>query len=322
MRQLFLGVDAGGTKTTAVIATSDGEVLTYGVGGPANILEDGEDKVRRSLKKAVSDVLKAYDEVNFSVFGLPVIGEVKGIEDTLSNIIKEELNIKPDLLVNDVVVGWAGGTGCNDGIHVVAGTGTIAYGRKGETSVRIGGWGSLADDEGSAYYIGIETMRECFQQSDGRKPRTQLIELVFDSLELSDIFDLCMWVNTLEENERRNKIAGIAPITLKAALRGDRSASEILGKSGAEIARLAITGVKRLHLDDPLITYSGGVLLNNEIVRASFEKEIEKVISSARIRKPLLSPALGAILLCFEQKGIPIDDVLINTLKKVDKYDI
>lgn len=322
MKRLFLGVDAGGTKTTAVMATADGEVLRHGIGGPANILEDGEEKVRRSLKEAVSVVLKRYDKVDFSVFGLPVIGEVKGIEDTLSNIISEELNIKPDLLVNDVIVGWAGGTGCRDGMHVVAGTGTIAYGRKGETSVRIGGWGSLADDEGSAYYIGIETIRECFQQSDGRKPQTQLVELVLDSLDLNDIFDLCKWINTLGENERRNRIAAIAPITLKSALKGDRSASEILKRSGAELAKLVITGVKKLHLEDPLITYSGGVLLNNEIVKVSFESEIEKVIPSARIRQALLSPALGAILLCFEQKGIPIDDVLINTLKKVDEYDI
>ena len=322
MKRLFLGVDAGGTKTTAIIVTADGEVLRHSVGGPANILEDGEETVRRSLRKAVSDVLKAYDKVDFSVFGLPVIGEVKRIEDTLSNIISEELNIKPDLLVNDVVVGWAGGTGCKDGVHVVAGTGTIAYGRKGSTSVRVGGWGSLADDEGSAYYIGIETIRECFRQSDGRKPRTQLIEFVFDSFGLGDIFELCMWVNTLAENERRNKIAAIAPVTLKSALKGDRSAFEILEKSGVEIAKLAITGAKRLHLDDPLITYSGGVLLNNEIVRMSFEKEIEKVIPSARIRQPLLSPVLGAILLCFEQNGIPIDANLLNTLKRKDKYDI
>ena len=54
---------------------------------------------------------------------------------------------------NDMVCAWAGSLGGEDGINIVAGTGSIGYGERAGASARAGGWGEVFGDEGSAYWI-------------------------------------------------------------------------------------------------------------------------------------------------------------------------
>ncbi|HBT51315.1 MAG TPA: ATPase, partial [Petrotoga sp.] len=154
---LFLGVDGGGTKTIAALVDENGNLIGLGFSGPCNILENGEEVVRKNLREAVApfkETLRKHKEQVFSCFGLPAVGEFRNSQEIMGNILKQELVIEPNIVVNDVVVGWAAGTLTRDGVHVVAGTGAIIYGRKGNQEVRVSGWGSLIGDEGSAYDIG------------------------------------------------------------------------------------------------------------------------------------------------------------------------
>ena len=77
-------------------------------------------------------------------------------------------------IVNDSVVGWAGSLGLSSGINLVAGTGSIAYGRNdaGEEA-RAGGWDERFSDEGSCYWLGMKSL-ELFQKKamEGGKRRS------------------------------------------------------------------------------------------------------------------------------------------------------
>lgn len=309
----FLGVDGGGTKTQAVLVSEKGEILGYGRGGPSNLLENGEDVVRASLRSAISRLLKSIktDEV-VSCFGLPAVGEAEELEETLSNLIHSELGIRADLIVNDVVVGWAAGTLCENGIHVVAGTGLIVYGRFEGRETRVSGWGSIIGDEGSAYYIGLETIREVTKQLDGRKSPTVLKELFFRRLGFKNQSDLIKWV--YGEGDRRSKIASVAPMAHEAATLGDPSATKILENAAREIFISVKTAVEKLGMCQPLISYSGSVLEKNEFVFSIFQQLLRKEYANAEIRRAPLPPCLGAVLLARRRVSTSNHKVFVERL--------
>ena len=92
---------------------------------------------------------------------------------------------------NDMVCSWAGSLACADGISVIAGTGSMAYGEYAGRTARAGGWGELIGDEGSAYWIAREGMNLFSRMSDGRAPRGPLYELVRARFGIAVDLDLC-----------------------------------------------------------------------------------------------------------------------------------
>ena len=91
-------------------------------------------------------------------------------------------------------MGWAGSLLCNPGINIVAGTGSIAFGKnaKGETA-RCGGWSEWFSDEGSGYWLGMKCVQMFSRQSDGRDERGPLYNIFKNQLKLTadeDIIDL------------------------------------------------------------------------------------------------------------------------------------
>lgn len=315
---LFVGVDGGGTRTRLVLMSAAGELLGYKEGEASSYLENGREMVAKSLERLFEPFRKILERAESiaSCFGLPNVGEFERSEQILRELVQHVTCIRPTLIVNDVVVGWAGGTLCNDGVHVVAGTGSIVYGRKDEKEVRIGGWGSIIGDEGSAYDIGRETLRRVTRQLDGRDEPTLLKDIVMSSMDFSNWYDVIQWIY---EGDKRSKIASIALHTYNATIRGDIVAKSILENAAIELAYSVLTAVKKLKLEEPLISYSGSVLEKNEIVKDKFASCLKGSIPSAVIRKAPLAPVLGAVLLAYKNMYGKVDENFVNTLFKVQK---
>ncbi|MDK2886459.1 MAG: hypothetical protein PWP54_1017 [Thermosipho sp. (in: thermotogales)] len=318
---LFLGIDGGGTKTKAVLVSEDGKLLGLGLSGPTNLLENGEKLFIENLKKCLSGLLKKVKNKEvISCFGLPAIGEFKDSEKVVSKILETNFNIRPRIIVNDVVIGWAAGTLGKDGIHIVAGTGAIVFGKKGDKTIRVTGWGSLIGDEGSAYHIGLETLREVSKQLDGRSRKTVLTEIVFNGLNLKTHYDFIDFVYSADD--RRKKIAFVAQLTYEAALQNDFKALKILKNAGKELGLSIYAGVKKLGLINPLITYNGSVLEKNLFVRKAFEEYLNKKILNPIIKQVEFDPVLGAIVLAYKEKYKEIPEDFILKLKKINNYII
>lgn len=321
----FLGVDGGGTKTLAYLFDIRGNFLFKSISGPTNILENGEEIFRKNIRELLLPIVKKFNPKNIkSCFGLPAVGEFENDIKILKKIIKEELNIEPNIIVNDVVVGWAGGNLAQDGIHIVAGTGTITYGRKNNKEVRVSGWGSIIGDEGSAYYIGLRTLNEVSRELDGRSKKSDLSKLLFKELKIKNTLDFINFIYD-PNKDRRSNIASIAKTTYKIALYGEEKAIKILKDSAKELAITVTTANKYLKIKKPItVTYSGSVLEKNEIVREEFKNILEK--KGYIIEAPKLSPGLGAVLLAFykyNESNEREKDIFIKKLiefhKKEDK---
>ena len=72
------------------------------------------------------------------------------VHKILAEILQGEIDV-----VGDGPIALESAFGAGPGIIVIAGTGSIAYGRDANgTTARVGGWGFAVSDEGSAHWIG------------------------------------------------------------------------------------------------------------------------------------------------------------------------
>src|SRR6187455_3116970 len=191
----FLGVDGGGTKTRFALLDAGRRLVGETQLGTSYYPEVGLDAVRGVLADGVAKLLGAagIDEtqVAYAFFGLPCYGEDSKATPVLQAMPETILRHRRYACDNDMVCGWAGSLGAEDGINIVAGTGSIGYGQRGSVAARAGGWGEVFSDEGSAYWIATQGLNVYSRMSDGRLPRGPLHSLINESLGLSNDLDLC-----------------------------------------------------------------------------------------------------------------------------------
>ena len=174
MKKWYVGVDGGGTKTAIMAATkTDGETgaeLTagcsyqmLGVDGATKMIADG---VKSSLQKVGAQITDCAGVC----IGLPCYGEDARQDEAMRDSLRKALAPAPLHIVNDVEVGWAGALECQPGIHIVAGTGSIAFAKdESGHAARSGGWNEFFGDEGSCYWIGKEAMSLPKKQMEERQ---------------------------------------------------------------------------------------------------------------------------------------------------------
>ena len=165
-----------------------------------------------------------------------------------------------------MVCGWAGSLGAEDGINIVAGTGSIGYGQRGSLSARAGGWGEAFSDEGSAYWIAMQGLNAYSRMSDGRLPRGPLHSLINESLNLTNDLDLCAQVYGANARSR-GELAQFSPLIAKAAALGDEAALNIFRRAGLELAQMAEALRRKLGYppgEAVKLSYSGGAFSAGE----------------------------------------------------------
>ena len=216
----FLGIDGGGTKTAFLLINENGDIIEAKTIATVSYKHVGMDNSIALLKETVHEILN--DREAYICLALPNWGESKDGDGEFLSRIKEitELPVK---IVNDSVVGWAGSLGLSSGINLVAGTGSIAYGRNdaGEEA-RAGGWDERFSDEGSCYWLGMKSLELFSKESDGRAEKGALLEIFRNRFELKCDFDIIDIFNRRYRNDR-TKIAGLQKYLLEAAQKGENT---------------------------------------------------------------------------------------------------
>jgi N-acetylglucosamine kinase len=126
-----------------------------------------------------------------AILGLPVHGEVEAISERQRTVASNVFSC-PHLVLNDVEVAFDGAFASDDGVLVLAGTGSMAWAKVGGESARFGGWGNAFGDEGSAFWIGREALSLASQALDGRIEAPGFAEAVISASSV-DPFRLIEW---------------------------------------------------------------------------------------------------------------------------------
>lgn len=293
-----LGIDAGGTKTICLLADEDGQVLAEAKGGGANLQAVGELEVEKVLHGVMEAVIGDRD-IQPEAICLGIAGVDRPADADAVRGIMRRIGAKArTLVVNDALVALVAGADDRPGVVVIAGTGSIAYGRNSAgRAARAGGWGHLLGDEGGAFWIGGAALSAVVREADGRGPRTALSDLVLQQMHLSSASDLIPEV--YERDMYRPVIAGIAALVRRAAESGDAVAADILARAGAELTAAASSVIARLGMrGDAFPTIlSGGVFRGIPQLVEDVTARLSEVAPRSRVSLLDADPALGAVRL-------------------------
>ena len=185
--------------------------------------------------------------LEFAFFGLPAYGEDSRLLDRFDALPAAPLSSGRYRCGNDVVCGWAGALACEDGINVVAGTGSIGYGEYQGRTARAGGWGELFSDEGSAYWMAREALKLFSRMSDGRASRGALYDILRRHFSLQDDLDLCAAIYG-QSVAQRSQFGALSRLVAQAAAAGDVQAHGLFAQAAEELAQIihAVRGQLRV----------------------------------------------------------------------------
>lgn len=293
-----LGIDAGGTKTVCLLADAEGRILAEGRAGGANLQAAGELEVEKVLHQVMDAVLAEHDVVPAAIC-LGIAGVDRPEDADAIGGIMRRLGFKTrTLVVNDALIALVAGAGEQPGVVVVAGTGSIAYGRNAAgLAARAGGWGYLLGDEGGGFWIGRGALAAIVRQFDGRGPATALTELVLEQLHLATPTQLIHEV--YERDVHRHTIASLAPLVERAHDAGDAVASDILARAGAELAAAAGSVIARLGIRGDVFptVLAGGIFRGLPSLAADLKARLSEIAPRAEVTTLGAEPAVGAVRL-------------------------
>lgn len=321
---LFLGIDAGGTKTQFALCDAEGRVLATHRCEGISLGALGADGMCAALTVNTEHILSMAPgtdrELGAVCFGVPCLGENRQDDETVIALVAEVFSDTQRVLVNDAEVAWAGSFALKPGINLVAGTGTIAFGCDGEgNTARCGGWHHLFSDEGSGYWLGRRTLELFCKQSDGRSTRGPLHAIIRHHFALTDDFDII----PIAENEilpHRDKVAALQLLLLEAARQGDADAIDSYRLAAHEIA-LNVRGIiSRLNFIPPIaVSCSGGIFKVGEILTVPFHAALET--AGCVFATPKSPPWCGALMLALKACGLATPPVLEKLMVQSHSID-
>ena len=295
---VWIGIDGGGTKTKFLAVDESGKRRASHITGGTYYHLNGVETVCARLVEGITAV-KGNNDILGICFGMPGFGESSASDDEAVEQIRATLEPYNLHIVNDVEVGWAGSLALSPGVNIVAGTGSIAYGRnQNGISARSGGWMEFFSDEGSGYWLGRKALELFAKQSDGRLPKDKLYELLRAHLNLHNDNEMNSLVRDTYAPSRE-KTASLQRVLFEAAKAGDRSAIKLYEEAGQELALIADAVIRKLKFNSiPTLSYSGGIFETGELILKPFRASMKM---QAKLAAPVLEPVEGAVLLAVKR---------------------
>ncbi len=294
--RLFLGVDGGQSSTKALIGDETGRILGAGSGGPCNhaAAAEGRARLERGLGESLSAACLAAGldarTVRFEAACFGMSGGPDDKREIVAGIVKAERL----MVTHDAAIALAGATETGQGIIVIAGTGSMAYGRNADgRTARAGGWGHIFGDEGGAFDIVRRALRASLRMEEGWGPATELRPAL---LEATGALDANAALHLFyADSWPRDRVASLASVVDLVAVEGDLVARSVLIGSADELAALAhiVQNLVWEHGAAPEVAYTGGVF-RSPVVAERFVADVEEKIG-VHARKPLRSSAEGAL---------------------------
>lgn len=292
MPNLVVGVDAGGSSTVVALA-QDGAVLRTHSGPGANPSSAGVEAASASIADAILAVLDgAFPHAIF-------VGAAGAARDEVSSTLRSTLESRfPGARVgvrDDAYIALRACVPEGDGAVLVAGTGSIAYAQRGQEEFRCGGYGFLLGDEGSGFSIGAAALRLLLRVFDERAPRDEFADGLLAEIGARSAADVAGRMygapNPVAE------IAAVAPVVLRYANQGDRSASRIVQAAALELSEMAKSLVKRAGLAEsgaPLVL-AGSLLRSNSLLTFLLETRLKNDLPAMPVYKGEALPVEGAL---------------------------
>ena len=320
----FLGIDGGQSHTTALVADARGNIVGRGGAGASNHTREpgGRERLVGAVTKSVAEALeqagllkkKSVSDIRFTSAHLAMTGEPEDKVD----IVRELLQAEYLEVGHDAPGALAGALGGEEGVIVLAGTGSVACGMTHDGRfVRVGGHGYLFGDEGSAFAIAREAFQIALRNQD-RDDACALTDALLRHFRRGSIKEIIedFYAGQLS----RDRLASAAARVARLAERDELGpAQEILDHAACVLAEMAVVTALRLEFAGrPIrISYGGGVFRSTRLL-TRFASEIAIWLSHTRIVKPRFAPEIGALLLAYRQAGKPVTAKMLANIESTN----
>lgn len=294
------GIDAGGSKTRVIVADAAGAPAVTVMAAGVAMRPGDEEQCAAALAGALGAALAATGGagamVQVLVVGIAGVGrepERVALQGAL-----ERSGIAHDVIVEtDAAVALADAFGERAGVLLIAGTGSIAYGRGPAGALaRAGGWGPVIGDEGSGTWIARRALSAVSAAADGREPDSALVGAILTAAQANAPEDLIPWAAAAG----RDTLAALAPAVFAAAEHGDGRASAIVDMAAEELLLHVRALARRLFGDERAeleVALAGGVLGRGSLLRRRVERRLKIAVPGARVRPGEVDGARGAVAL-------------------------
>ena len=291
---IIIGVDAGGTKTTAAVSR-DGKELARET-GPAGTVRPGRVLASATaISTTVRLVLSKINEVRGDRMVVGAAGVGREEERKALHAALRAEGLAPQVrITTDIEIALQAAFGKARGIVLLAGTGSFAIARHADGTIhRQGGYGWQMSDEGSGYWLGRAALQAVSRARDGRGPATELTAAVLRTARSNSFDELVRWSVTALPTE----VAGVAAAVLEVARQGDQVAQALLRQSVEELAGLVVPLLPGFGGKPPEVAIAGG-LLDNEPLRSMAREALSS--KGVKMMEEILDPVSGALALARE----------------------
>ncbi len=291
-----MGIDGGGTKLRVVVVDETLQVCAEANGETVNPSVVGHEVAAQRVQQAIHEALNSINLTpsQIAAVGVGIAGaSVEHSEAWLRETIAPVLSDSRLALSSDVEIALVGAHGQREGILLLSGTGSCAYGinAQGERLL-VGGWGYLIGDEGSGYWMGRKALRQVAIITDEKRrddPSREFKAQVLDFLEIRTPRQMVKWI--YGQGEAVPRVATLAPLMIVMAQEGNPHAKQIVTLGALRLVDHALQVCDQLNMTGP-IAFAGGLLEKSFYYR-------QLVAESLGIDVPMTkyAPVVGAALL-------------------------
>ena len=273
----LLGIEGGGTRTSALLVEGTDTVLASFAVGPGNLkLLNGEELA--ALLASIRDQLPTQpDRIGIGMAGVRSASD----RERLSRAVATTWPGVPSAVGDDLILALEAGewpADCAAQVLQLSGTGSCCLGRhRGGASVKIGGRGHIIGDRGSACDIAVHALRSTVTISDIDADWPRLGADMVAFLQMNDPESLIEWSMTASKAE----IASLAQVVFEAASsRQDEIAVAILRRASERLSKDAVHCAARVAQPGEKVQFllNGSTLLKN----GWFADEVTSKILAAR----------------------------------------
>lgn len=316
---LVLGIDAGNSKTVALVATSGGEIVGAARSGPGDIsnpetgVEGALNEIAGAAEAALRSAGAAPERLGGRAFAL---AGADWPEDTA--LLRERLGAHPwgrdALIVNDALGALRAGTADGFGVVSVCGTYATSAARSADgRSWHAGFW----QDTGGGFALAHEAIRTAIRSDLGIAGPTALVPAALAFFGRDSVEGVLHALTRRGSEWRQRDIARFAPAVLAAAAAGDPAAGAIVRRQGDTLGSYALAAARRVGLGPgpfPLILAGGVFRHPSRLLAEALEARVRRVVPGVRAEPGRFEPALGALLLALESQGILVTEGLLEQL--------
>lgn len=232
MKDIFIGIDGGGTKTRAIVTDEKFKVIGMGFGGASSIRLSVTESWT-SIYCAINEALKgtgitldnkAYNfHAGMGLAGVSILKAKKEFFETPHPF-------RTLILESDAHIGCLAVHDGKEGAIISIGTGVIGYLIENGKSYRVGGWGFPHADIGGGAWLGLEAAKLTFKAIDGAIEFTPFLNDIFKKFD-KNLSEFVTWANAAKSSD----FATLAPFVIDYAQKGDIWALELIKSAALEV---------------------------------------------------------------------------------------